>query len=467
VILAAAILIGAYIRVTNLATLDLSADEGASWAAASAPSLLEVLRRQARLNPGELGLHDLALHLWMAEMGDSLIAMRMLSACVGTIAIVLVFFVGREILALTPSHPISSEPTDSPGSPTDDDEPIAAIAALLFAVNLVTIKYAREARMYPLALALTLAQVWCFLRALRSGKFLDQAAAAILTALAIAATFSTALVLLPEGLYLCLNPFPSLAEAPRKFSRVVRGGAPLLCGAILTVPCLMIYLHLRGGAPAPAVWDWIQRPSLGAPVALFNKATGTYLFPLLAILAATGVARGWSVQRDALIFLLLWTFAPPIFLTAVSYAIRPAFVERYLLSCFVPFFALSAIGVLQLQPAAFRPGALALVVVLALAHVAEWERKPHGEAWDEAATKAAAGLTSSDAIGVAPRYAGNVIRYYLRDAPAAPSVEAVEAQPPPVVVIVADTVAPDEAAALALRYPRLLAHPRGLVVRAH
>jgi hypothetical protein len=75
-------------------------------------------------------------------------------------------------------------------------------------------------------------------------------------------------------------------------------------------------------------------------------------------------------------------------------------------------------------------------------------------------------LTSSDAIGVAPRYAGNVIRYYLRDAPAAPSVEAVEVQPPPVVVIVADTVAPDEAAALALRYPRLLAHPRGLVVRA-
>ena len=80
-------------------------------------------------------------------------------------------------------------------------------------------------------------------------------------------------------------------------------------------------------------------------------------------------------------------------------------------------------------------------------------------------------------IGVAPRYAANVVRYYLRDTPAAPAVEPFESVPPPAVaplesrsppavVIVAEAYANSHAADLARRYPRLLAHPRGLVVLA-
>ncbi|MGH7839677.1 MAG: hypothetical protein ACREQC_17910, partial [Candidatus Binataceae bacterium] len=100
--MAAAIVIGGYLRFEHLAALELSADEGASWAAAAAPSITEVLRLQARLNRGKLGLHDVALHLWMGAFGDSLVTMRALSAAAGTIAIVLVFLVALQILGLPP-----------------------------------------------------------------------------------------------------------------------------------------------------------------------------------------------------------------------------------------------------------------------------------------------------------------------------------------------------------------------------
>src|SRR5713226_4736219 len=157
-LLAAAIVLGALLRFANLATLDLSPDESASWIAAAAPSIGQVLAVQARANPGELGLHDVMLHLWTRLFGDTLIAMRSLSAIAGTIAIIMVFLVARETLAL--AAPAERD------TARDHRDLTAAIATLFFAVNLITIKYSREARMYPLALTLTLVQVWFFLRGL-------------------------------------------------------------------------------------------------------------------------------------------------------------------------------------------------------------------------------------------------------------------------------------------------------------
>jgi mannosyltransferase len=461
-ILTVALAVGAYLRCANLATLELSADEGASWAAASAPTLGQVIRLQTRANPGELGLHDAALHLWMGRFGDSLVAMRSLSAAAGTVAILLVFMVVREVLALAPKPH-----DDPPGSGVEeragsDAELAAALAALIFAVNLIAIKYSREARMYPLALALTLAQVWFFARSLRAGTTLDYACAAMLTALAVAATFTASLILVPEGLYLALV----LAAAPApNWRRVAAVATALGAGLLLIAPFVLIATELRGGAPNPRTWAWIPRPTLGAPITLFNKATGTYGFPLLAILAVSGVARQWRRRRPALNFLLLWMFAPPVTLTIVSYVIQPAFVERYLLASFVPFFILAALGLLELKPAALRPGAVALVAALALAHVVEWDRKPHGVPFAEATAAAATGLAPTDTIGVAPRYAAGVIRYSLRDAQPPRSVVAADAQPPPTVVIIADTFDPIETAELVRRYPRPVARFDGVVVR--
>ena len=76
----------------------MSADEGASWAAAAAPSLADVVRIQAVLNPGKLAVYEVVLHGWMVLFGDGLGAMRALSAMLDTVSIVVVFVLVRELL---------------------------------------------------------------------------------------------------------------------------------------------------------------------------------------------------------------------------------------------------------------------------------------------------------------------------------------------------------------------------------
>jgi mannosyltransferase len=444
---------GALLRFRNLSALDLSPDESATWIAASAHSITQVLTVQTRANPGELGLHDLLLHFWIGLFGDSLTAMRALSALAGTIAILLVYLVTREALALG-APIVEAEATDRRDLP-------AAIAALFFAVSLITIKYSREARMYTLALSLALLQVWFFLRALRRDEMVDYAGLAIATALTIIATFTAGLILVPESIYALML---LRRDSARSWAHVIRAGAALGTGLLIVAPSLLLSIYLRGAAPNPQTWEWIPRPAPWAPIALFNKATGSFAFPLLAILAAMGALRGRTAERrDALDFLLLWAFAPPIFLTIFSYVVQPAFVERYMLSSFVPFFALAALGVMQLQPSALRPGAAALVVVLSLTHVAAWSQRPHGLPWGDATAAAADGIKAGDGIGVAPRAGVNVVRYYLRNRSPAAIVETIDAQPPPAVVIVADSF--DREQALAQRYPRVLVTLREVVVR--
>ena len=186
----------------------MSPDEGASWAAASAPTAAEVIARQPALNPGELPIHDLMLHGWIALFGSSMTRCarcRRPSAscryCWSTLLTVNCLF--KEQSALT----------------RDDVGIVAGLGAMVFAVNLVTIKYSREARMYPLMLAAILAQVTMFLRALRAGGLANYAAVAVLTAIAIASNFAAVLIPATEGLWLCINSARAMAPDNAKARR--------------------------------------------------------------------------------------------------------------------------------------------------------------------------------------------------------------------------------------------------------
>jgi hypothetical protein len=472
-LLALAVVAGAYLRFNGLDEREMSADEGASWAAAAAPTFTEVLQRQAHLNPGKFGLHDLALHAWMGTFGDSLASIRALSAGAGTVAIVLVFFLSDEIFwrdlagkDLADSR-VATTPASEPNEIFGESEivhSVSAVAALLFAVNLVSIKYSREARMYPLALALMLAQGCVFLRAARSGGFINYAGAAIFTALCIAATLTASLILLPEGLWL---PYTIVVEGIEKFGRVMRLTIALSIGLTLLAPLGLNYCRAGGGVPPADVTKWISRPEAWAPLSLFNKATGTFAFPVMAAMAVWGVIKWWRDFAGGVRFALLWMFAAPLLLVIVSYAVRPAFVERYLLSCFVPFFILVALGAWSFASCWARIGMVVLLAALALGHVLEFNRRLHDAQWREATAASVAQLGNEGSIAVAPRYAVNVVRYYLAHGSAS-RVSAVGFDNPAAVLIVADTgVAPREASQLARAYPHVLARVRGLVVRGH
>src|SRR6266852_3026151 len=336
-----ALALGAYLRFASIGANEMSADEGASWAASAAPSITEVLRLQSHLNRGKAGLHDITLHEWMRAFGDSLGAMRGLSALAGTLAILLVFFVAREVLLLR------GESANATGAlSASDRDAIAAVAALIFAVNLVTIKYSRELRMYPLMLAALLTQIVFFIRAARAGGVINYAGVAVFTTLAFAIHLTVGVAFVPEGFWI----FYMMSRCRPAFVTLESGRAMRLSIAIAAGIATVLILApdmLRSSEHAvdTGVIDWIKRPPVWAPLSLFSKATGTFAFPVMAMLGAWGVFRGWRRAREAVLFALLWMWAPPLLVLLVSYAVVPVFVERYVVSSFVPFFILVAVGV--------------------------------------------------------------------------------------------------------------------------
>jgi mannosyltransferase len=454
--LVTALLVGGAIRFYNLGALELSADEGASWAAASAPSAAEVIRRQPLLNPGELPIHDLLLHGWIAFFGSSVAAMRAMSAALGVVSIFLVYLFVIELFA-----PRSEEESAITG---DDVRTIAGLAAIVFAVNLVTIKYSREARMYPLMLAAILAQVTMFLRAIRAGGLANYAAVVILTAIAIGSNFAAVLIPATEGLWL-LNAI-ARSRWRQNDANVRRGlsvAIALAAGGLILVPRLFSSLH---AASAGNVGGWRKPPAWYAPLALFNKATGSFAFPILAVLAIWGVAGGWRRgARNAVGFALLWMWAPVLMMAVASYAIAPVFVERYALSSFVPFFVLVALGIFELPGVSVRAVALMLAVGFSLGHIVSYDRKPHDAQYREAIAAAASALKPGERMTVVPSYAIEVLRYYL---PADQQDRAVRYDPsasPAAVLILGDqNLAPGAGQSYKKDYPNVVARLRGVTV---
>ena len=433
----------------------MSADEGASWAAASAPTAAEVIARQPSLNPGELPIHDLMLHGWIALFGSSLAAMRAMSAALGVVSILLVYLVSLELFA--PGSERESALT------AGDAGIIAGLGALVFAVNLVTIKYSREARMYPLMLAAVLAQVAMFIRALRRGGLVNYAVVVVLTAIAIASNFAALLVPATEGLWL-LNVIARArwrTDNP-KARRAWAIAIALAAAGLILVPKLFSSLH---AASAGSVGGWRKPPALYAPFALFNKATGSFAFPILAALAIWGVVRGWRRERNAVAFALLWMWAPPVAMVVASYTIAPVFVERYALSCFVPFFILVALGIFELPGDLVRIGALVIAVAFSAGHIVSYDRKPHDAQFREAIAAASSALKPGEVMTVVPAYAIEVLRYYL---PADQLDRAVRYGAPAsatAVLILGDqNLAPDAARSYRKEYPDVVARLRGVTV---
>jgi 4-amino-4-deoxy-L-arabinose transferase-like glycosyltransferase len=402
-------------RFANLGAREMSPDEGASWGAASASTIAEVISRQAIFNPGKLPIHDVMLHGWIALFGGSLVSMRAMSALLGTISILLVYMVAIEVERL-PANPAHER--------TDRARRVAAIAALIYAVEIVTVKYSREARMYAVVLATMMAQIWIFLRVARRGGLIFTSVLAVLTAAGVGANFSAMLIPIIEGAWLGYVAFRSrMSSANLRARSVWMAATALAIGGAVLIPRLISDFGATTANRAGGIIRWIEPPAWYAPFALFNKATGSLAFPVLAALAIYGAYAAWRRgERESVSFALLWMWAPPMLMLIASFALTPLFVERYAIASFAAFFILAAIGIDSLSVAAaergiresIAMGALsAMVVVLALAHARTYDRKPHDAEYREAIAAALVSAGPSGKLTIVPAYAIEMAKFYL------------------------------------------------------
>lgn len=399
-----AMVVGALLRFVRLDARSMSDDEGASWAAASAPTLIETVRRQQFLNAGKLPVHDIVLHGWIAIFGQSLFALRALSAFAGVISIVLVFMSVRELFG-------ARDENEAPPIQPSICDFAAALAATLFAINPRTVDAAREVRMYSLMLTFVLAQVWMLARAMRRRSIADYGGVAIFTALAIAANFTASLVVMAEGIW-----FVVLLTARReRFGKIVGPVVAIGAGLAILAPATVIVSHSNAQVVTEGALEWIAQPRLKSVTRFFRHGVGFAAFWTVFALGAWGVYRARRRAADPVILLVLWMLVPPIALVLISWWWRPLFVPRYAVSSVVAMVILASLGAALAGELRTRIAAAALVVALAAIGFHSEQSRELWIDWRNAAMVAAANVKPDESITVAPAYAADVVRFYLRE----------------------------------------------------
>ncbi len=425
-LLALALLAGAGLRFYRLGRMDLSADEGASWAAAAAPDLRAVIEAEQRLDPGKLAFYDILLHGWIGVFGDSRFAMRAMSAGLGTLAIVLVFASVREV--------VGSLAQDSTGAPAQVGWPVAesqtavrpagraaelsmtagAFAALQYAANVAMVQTDRTVRMYPLVISAELLQITFLVRAQRRGGLGNYLGVAICTAAMIAANFTAGFLLAAEGLWLACLLVGKWAGARTGGLAIFRPAAALAAGLLLLAPMMPGAIASSAAAVRGGAIDWLKLQPVWWPYTTLRWAAGSHsLFWFMVGLGVGGVCWNWRTERLAAGFLGAWLLGPFVALMAVTYLIRPMEFPRYVIIGFVALFALAGLGAGSPRSSVVRIAIAAFLVVLSLRPFHRWARRSREAAWGAAAALAERQAAPGVPIAVFPAFADNVVRYYL------------------------------------------------------
>jgi mannosyltransferase len=458
ILLLIAIVIGAQLRFHRLARADMSGDEGAAWAAASAPSVEQVAKVEWQVDPGKLALYDVMLHGWIGAFGDSLFAMRAMSAALGTLAIILVFVVVREVW-----RSLVDESAVAVG------ELAGAFAALLYATYLETVLSDRTARMYPLTMCAELLQITFFVRAQRHGGVLNYVALVLFTAAMVAANFASIFLIATEGLWLGWLLLARLWDAQSRRLAVFRPGGALAAGIAILLLWQPGVFASSQGAVNMGVYDWIKLQPVSWLYTVLRDSTGDdTLFWIFVALAVFGIWRKWRSARMVAGFFVVWTAGPLLAVTAVSYLIHPLEFPRYVLISFVGMFALAGLGAASVRSAVLRIVLAILLIHLSVAPVHDRMRHPDEAAWRDATMLAAERTTRGEQVAVFPPFCINVVRFYMPPERRAATVPMRNGcSQAPVLILSGRNITPEkQMAAAEACYPQVIAKLKLVEVRA-
>ena len=450
VVLTLAVLIGMVLRFHRLDDVSMTGDEGFVWAAA-AQSVSRLLQLQPMLDSGKLAFYDLLLHYWIAIFGDSLRSMRGLSAAIDTFSILLMFALVRELYQAFADQAVKT------------GELAGGFAALLFATNLAIVQSGRTARMYSLMTAAELGEMFFFVRAQRRGRMSDNILTALFLALAIAANFTAAFILVSQA---CWLAYLLIAKSKRLPGAALNAAGPalsLLGGLALLLPWRRAARSLLREGMRNRDFGWIPyQPPIHWSYEVLRASTGNeWLFTLLLALAAFAIWRHRNKTRLVPMFIAAAMVGPFAGVAMASLVGVPMMVDRYVLIAVVAFLGLAAMG------AASFESKFARIVILSLIVWSAKAVKPPSVDWRRAAAIASAASFANAKIGVVPVFAVDVVRYHL---PPERRFSAVglksQCGDPHLLIVSPGSISQPFMSALKACYPRLLGRDEFLEIRS-
>jgi mannosyltransferase len=350
----------------------------------------------ATADGGNFALYYTLLHAWL-RLGSSDGFVRALSAIFAALAIPPTFLLGRRLFGIR----------------------AGIVAAFLLAANPFFIAYAQEARGYTLFALASVISSLLFLRMRERGAWMDVGAYAAASILMIYVHFFGVLVVAAQICTL-LAYGRGAASAPRiwsGFAAVALAISPL---------ALLAYRH------GIVQIDWIPPLSLaeigrffvgvaGGPLGL-----GAYTISCaLAFASVRSVDRG---LRASLGTIALWIFVPIAMCAVFSILVIPLFEPRYLIFITPLLAIVAAAGVARLRSRAAILAAFALFAVASAVGLRAYYAAPK-EDWRDAAALIAARAQPSDLIVCTPNYAALPLQHALDRQPQHPGLVALAAAP--------------------------------------
>ena len=327
VVPAAAVVLCAALMMPSLGGRSLWFDEGVStdFAQVSLAQLWAALHHV----DANFALYYATLHEWRI-FGTSDVAVRSLSFVAALGTVVAGYALAREMFGGR----------------------VAAISAAILAVTPFLVTMGTQARPYTLMLCFATCATYAFVRALETPNAVRLTVYAALSVVAIYWQAFAALLLVAH--------LWSLIVLERERSRAFRWVATYAVIGLAVVPVVWM-LHVARDADQ---LYWLPKPGLRD---VWNVLRDFYVSPIAAALAlaAAGVAvvatpRG---ERRGVAAVLLWFVIPLLASFAISRALQPMFLARYLIELLVPLSILAAIGLARLRPRFVAFAVSALVVV--------------------------------------------------------------------------------------------------------
>ena len=382
------------VRLTFLGRQSLWYDEAFSLAVARAgwPTFWAALLSDGVHPPG----YYLLLRAGLVFFGDSEFALRFPSVLAGTLAVPLIYQLGRALGGVR----------------------WGLAAALLLALNPFALWYAQEARMYSFLLCLSIAGAYTFWKLITRPNPRHWLWLTLVSALGFIVHYFAFLLSLVQFVYLVVSL--------RRTHRVLRWWVAAQGAAFLIFLPWAMAIVTREGRNFGIGWI---HPSalLDVPLTLSNLAFAVsdpnrpWTWLGLALMVAAIAGGIITVNRSGLCskvsnsygLLLIWLLAPIVFTWLFSFRL-PLYVDRFLIICLPPLLLLAS--TMSLSPSGMARGTMViLIMVSAIASVRLWVGPEFTkEDWRTAADYVGSGEERGDALVMRDAQTGIPFGYYYQ-----------------------------------------------------